>query len=623
MSSTTAALPVRESSFPRVFGARPFHTDGDLLALGFAPDGSLWSVEEPGILRHWDLSTQQQLAWHALAETATLWCFSPGARFVAAASDELTVWDVASGQVLAARPQSSWVTAVAFRPDAGLLATGHDDHVVRLWDMSRHRVVRELCGHDCGVSALAFSPDGRRLASAGEGRDIRVWDVETGATVASLAGHTDRIPALALSPDGWRLYSAGWDTTARVWDLTTGEPIILLNTHAGQVYTLALSPDGKRLACADSANAVHIWDTDTYRTLHVLPAQAGEVRCLAFSPDSQRLAAGGAERIIRAWDARRGPDAEDAVDPQLSRTCLAVSPDGQRLESLGAGTTLRIWDTTTARPVFPLEGAKALRTFAASPDGRWIAASTAEPLPPGGQGKTSRSTLGLWDARNGRHLRPLEGQAAPVTALAFSADSSTLASASYQGSDVWLWRVPGGEPILLIPRATEGCSVEALAFHPQGRLLAAGGIDWMATDGLDGQVFLWDVAARRRVAVLRGGAVGLAFHPAGWHLAAASPAHTVRVWDVPGGNLIHELAGHLDAVNCVAYSPDGRWLASGGDDHAVRLWDAETGLARGAAELDSQVKALCFAPDGRHLFTGNGNSSCYRLDLRQLLDEGL
>src|SRR6185437_2656996 len=58
------------------YGLRPFHTDGDLLALGFAPDGTLWSVEEPGVLRNWDLFAQKQIDWHPLEELATTWCFN-------------------------------------------------------------------------------------------------------------------------------------------------------------------------------------------------------------------------------------------------------------------------------------------------------------------------------------------------------------------------------------------------------------------------------------------------------------------------------------------------------------------------------------------------------------------
>jgi WD40 repeat protein len=633
MTAATVPPPVGEPSLPRVFGARPFHTDGDLLALGFGPDASLWSVEEPGVLRHWDLTGRQQLDFHPLDEVATLWAFSTGARLLAAGSDELSVWEAActpggrpAGGLRASWPVPSWVTAIAFPPQGDLVATGHDDHVVRLWDLASEQTVREFRGHGQAVSALAFSPDGKTLATAGEDKVIRLWDVATGASRGSLVGHTDRIPALAWRPDGRHLVSAGWDTTARVWDVSTCEPVILLNSHAGQVYALAFSPDGSRLACADSDNAVHIWDTNRNRTVTVLRGhalaspsrQADGVRCLAFSPDGQRLAWGGTERVIHLWDARQGTNEDDTVDPLTSRTGLGVSPDGRRLASLGAGTPLRVWDTATAQPAVELEGGPVLRAFAASPDGRWLAGSVAQEggheLPP-----DARNTLRLWDAATGRRRATLEGQQAPVTALAFAPDARLLASAGFQSSDVWLWQVPAGEAVLLIPGATDGCTVEALAFHHGGRLLAAGGIDYLATGGTDGVVAVWDLDERRPVATLAGGVTAVAFSPDGRRLAAASLVHTVRVWDVATWRLDGELGGHLDAVTCLAFSPDGRTLATAGDDRVVRLWDAATAEARGSVELDTQVKALAFAPDGRHLFTGNGNTSCYRLEVAQIL----
>jgi WD40 repeat protein len=269
---------------------------------------------------------------------------------------------------------------------------------------------------------------------------------------------------------------------------------------------------------------------------------------------------------------------------------------------------VRVWEAATGRKVLELDEASGLGAVACSPDGRWIAA--------GG----SDTAVRLWDATTGRRHATLEGAALPVTALAFAPGTALLASASAIGCDVWLWDAERGAPVLLLPDAIDGCSVEAIAFGPQGDWLAAGGIDWLATGGSDGAVHVWDVRQPARVATLRGGARSLAFHPGGQLLAAASLARTVRVWDVRGGRLVRELAGHDDTVNAVAYSPDGRRLASAGDDYTVRLWDAETGAPLGVTELDTQVKVLAFAPDGRSLFTGNGNSSCYQLKVQRLLN---
>jgi WD40 repeat protein len=607
MSSTVVPPAVAESPRPRrVFGARPFHVDGDLLALAFGADGSLWSVEDPGVLRRWDPATRRQRDWRALDEPATVWAFSGDARFVAAASNEITVWETETGEARAAWPAPVWVTAMAFGP-GGLLATGHDDGSVRLWDRNAHTLLRKFAAHPRPVSALAFDRGGTRLASAGEDRAIRFWDVGSGRAAGELLGHTDRIPALAWHPDGQRFYSAGWDTTARVWDVARGEPIILLNSHAPQVTAMALTPDGGLLACADSAFVVHLWDTDANRTLAVLPPLTAEVRCLAYSPDGQRLAIGGADRVLHVRDRLGRSDAEDTTDPLLSRTNLAVSADGRRLFSLGSGTALRVWDTTSGQAAGGLEGSPLLRAFALGADGTRLAASLARE-------EDGEAVLGVYDAATGKRLAALEGQRGPVTALALSPDGKAVATAGFQSDDVWLWDAGSGTPTLLVPSVVEGCSVEGLAFDPKSRYVAVAGVDFLATGGSDGRVVLWDVAGRERFRQFDGGALAVAFHPSGGRLAAAGVNKAVRVWDVAGDRLLNELRGHLDAVTCVAYAPDGRLLASGGDDRTVRLWDAD-GRPLAVIEVDTQVKALAFSPDGRRLFTGNANTSCYLLDV--------
>lgn len=634
--SSTALPPLSPSEPPRVFGAPTLHTDGDLLAIGIAADRVLWSVEEPGELRGWSLATRRLVASRPLEGAATIWAFNWAARLLGSASDEVAVWEVSTGEQLASWSTPAWITSLAFQPGAAILATGHDDGAVRVWDWSEQRLLCELDGHRRPISAVVFSHDQKLLASAGEDKVIHVWDLQTGNKLGSLTGHKDRIPTLAWHPDNRRLFSAGWDTTVRVWDVTTFEPIILLNSHATQVHAIALSADGKLLASADSRNDVHVWDTDLHETMHVLREPTGEVRCLTFTPDDGKgnlsaplLAWGGADRNIHLWDSRQGTTSATGVDPLVSRTRIAVAPDGKRLYSLGGGTDLRIWETESGQPVGSLEGDRPLRTFALSPDAQVVAAVglDRDDVP------EDRATLALYDAGSGKRLMVCDGQKGPITTVAFSPDGKILASGGVRSSDVWLWKVPQAEPLLLVTDAVDDCSVESLAFQPGGRLLAVAGIDYLATSGQDGQVVLWNLDTRRVERSLRVvirsphggdltvacGATALAFQPDGKVLACAGQRLLIRLWNLAEDRVTAELRGHTDTIGGLAYSPDGRWLASGSDDHTVRLWDARTGAQVVAWELSTAIKAVTFGPDGKWLFTGNGNTSCYQIEVDRLL----
>jgi WD40 repeat protein len=103
--------------------------------------------------------------------------------------------------------------AVAFSPDDSIIASGHADGVIRLWDAKSGQLKTKLVGHGRSVSEIAFVPDGRTLLSSSSDGTIRVWSTdhnrslgifhrvfETGVELGR-----DVVCRLSISSDGRRL----------------------------------------------------------------------------------------------------------------------------------------------------------------------------------------------------------------------------------------------------------------------------------------------------------------------------------------------------------------------------------------------------------------------------------
>lgn len=504
--------------------------------------------------------------------------------------EEILIWDIKTGELMtrlnegltpgASNAKTSLapspVVILEYHEPTNILAAGHEDGSIKVWDLTSGSVMVTFSGHKSTVSTLKFDRNGTRIVSGSADSSVIMWDLVAEEGLFKLKGHKSQITGMVLLSETEKeedefedyLITVSKDGLVKMWELKLKQCIETHLAHSGECWSLGVNTLKDMLVTCGSKDQVKVWELDFTKGDGSKIVEKGEfeklskARCTDILFTTARdttatyeiFAMQNADRTTEVFRVRSSDEIKKGIAKRTKRLKEKGFEDDEILQSLR--------DSEISMLITPLTN---VRTIAKIKSCVWVKRKLALSL-----------LLALTNNSIEYHDIPLPEQLR-------KAQVNEIHSAKAHSIDL----------------AGHRTDIRAMDVSDDNKLLATAS---------NGELKVWNIKTLNvlRTFVLEGGyALCCKFLPGGTLVVVGYKNGDLELYDLASSSLIdriekaHEnptLTNSKDdngsAIWSMDLTPDGKTLVTGGNDKKVKFWNFTVNqeLVAGTSTVISTLK---------------------------------
>lgn len=452
---------------------------------------------------------------------------------------------------------------VAFSADSSMLAIGHSDGFVGIYDTATGAIIGQA-RHSRRITSIAFDQTNSRLLTGSQDQTARLWQLDRKTAhfelreIGILMGHKGPVEHVSFNATGELAVTTtnATDGVIRIYDVGVGRAPAseaIYSYEVGETVKQAAFARDSRCILAVTSKRTLLWQYGTAQGVVTL-RQPGKVPSAAFTSDGEYIVTAGDDEKLRFWNSRNGRQVWKNEQLRKPITGLDIDDNNQHVACSDTDGVVHIHAIETGKQLFTLgEKSQRIATVKFVQAGRQLLTIS----------DTDNAQITLWnlaDKTETHCTRPTK-----IIAADINQDGSLLATVENEEHFARLWKLPALTPLGEV--GEHSAAIVQIQFaKDSSRLLTA---------SLDQSIRAYRLADGRCITKSTVGSPFqfATFSPDGQLLLTyKKKSGTAHLWNANDGSEVLHFSAQRGALRWGTINNNGTWAATCADDGTTCIW---------------------------------------------------